>query len=308
MNQNPASQKVKIYTFSALALTAIAIVLRIINFLCIFDTDIYYFKDHPLHSIYQVLTTLTVLWLISMLVFIPRHSFTSKTTLSAGILARSMCLFCGLTALASYFFFRESMLYYVGHAKLYETLALFSLPCAAYFLLQFSDKVPRAARALCGYMTLIWLGLILSVTYLNLFVPMNSPFKVTLHLAILGMMLHVLEDSRLGAGRPFRIRYLTCTLIALLFCGLSSFPVLTAYLLGRYPDVDYLFYSLLTLGFFLYLCTRVSDCYRILMVTPPASEQEIEEEKKALEEKKAKKSSKASDADENNKGDNTHVS
>ena len=308
MNQNPASQKVKIYTFSALTLTVIAIALRIINFVCIFDTGIYYFKDHPLHSIYRVLTTLTVLWIISMLVFIPRHAFTSKTVPYTGSLSRSFCLFCGLTVLASYFFFQECMAYYIGHAKLYQTLSLFSLPCAAYFLLQFSEKVPRAARALCGYMVLIWLGMILSVTYLNLFVPMNSPFKVTLHLAILGMMLHVLEDSRLGAGRPFRIRYFACTWIALLFCGLSSFPVLSAYLLGRYPDVDYLFYSLLTLGFFLYLCARAADCYRTLMAAPPASEQEIEEEKKALEEKKSKKSAKASDANENNKGDNTHVS
>ena len=308
MNQNPSSQKVKIYTFSAIALILIAIILRIINFVCIFDTEIYYFKNNPLHSVYQALTTLTVLWLISMLVFIPRQSFTAKISLTTGVLSRSMGLFCGFTALASYFFFRESMLYYIGHTKLYETLSLFSLLSAAYFLLLFFEKLPRAIRTLCGYMTLIWLGLILSVTYLNLYVPMNSPFKVTLHLAILGMMLHVLEDVRLGVGRRFRIHYFAYTWIALLFCGLSSFPVLTAYLLGRYPDVDYLFYSLLTLGFFLYLCTRLFDCYRTLMVTPPASTQEIEEEKKAIAEKKKEKSPQTPNTVENNKGDNTHVS
>lgn len=311
MSQNPSSQKVKIYTFSAIALIAVAIVLRIVNFLCIYDPMIDYFSEHPLHTAYRTLCLLSVVWLLSMLIFIPRHAFSLKATPTAGVFSRSMGLFCGCASAASFFFFRNCMTYYVAHAKLYHMLSLFCLLSAAYFLLHFSDKITAPARALCGYLTLLWLGLILSVTYLNLYVPMNSPFKVTLHVALIAMMLHVLEDARRHAGRSFRIHYYAFTLIAILCTGVASFPVLLAYFLNLYPDVDYLFYAVLMLGLFLYLCARALDCYRMLMLTPPASPEEIaeEEQKRAEKKKKASKKEKnPSDSTEKEKGDNTHVS
>lgn len=311
MNQNPFSKKVKIYTFSAMALIAAAILLRILNFLCIYDTTTNYFFEHPLHTIYRTLCVLTVFWLLSMIVFIPRYAFSTHTAPTPSIFSRSMALFCALTTLASFFFFRDCMQFYVAHAKLYQLLATFSLLAAVWFLAQFSDKVPKAPRALIGYATLIWLGLMLSVTYLNLFVTMNSPFKVTLHLAILSLMLHVLEDARHQVDRPFRITCYAYTLIAILNCGAASLPVLLAYLLGLYPNVDYLFYALLMLGFTVYLCARALDLYRVLMITPPASPEEIEEDKKKRAEKNQKKKKKADESDEpieNEKGDNTHVS
>ena len=310
MSQNPSSQKVKTYTFSSIALIALIVALRCINFLCIYDPTIYYFNEHPLHTVYQTLCVLTVLWLLSMLVFVPRYAFSLKITPTAGVFARSMGLFCGCASAASFFFFRNCMTYYATHAKFYQILSLFCLASAAYFLLQFSSKATDSARALCGYLTLLWLGLILSVTYLNLYVPMNSPFKVTLHVALIAMMLHVLEDTRRHAGGSFRIQYYAYTLIAILCCGVASFPVLLAYFLNLYPNVDYLFYAVLMLGLFLYLCARALDCYRMLMTAPPATPEEIEEDKKKRTEKKksTSKTKKATDSQESEKGDNTHVS
>lgn len=311
MSHNPASQKVKIYTFSAILLIAVTIVLRIINFLCIYDPAIDYFRKHPLHTGYRTLCLLTVLWLLSMLIFIPRYAFSPKCTPNAGTFSRAMGLFCGCASAASFFFFRNCMAYYTAHAKFYQLLSLFCLLSAAYFLLLFSDKIATPARALCGYLTLLWFGLILSVTYLNLYVPMNSPFKVTLHMALITLMLHVLEDTRRNVGRSFRIHYYAYTLIGILCCGLASFPVLIAYLLNFYPDVDYLFYAVLMLGLFLHLCARAWDCYRMLMATPPATPEEIEEEEKkraARKKKDAKKEENAPNSTENDKGENTHVS
>ena len=311
MSQNPFSKKVKIYTFSAIALIAAAILLRTVNFLCIFDTATYYFSNHPLHTVYRTLCLLTVLWLLSMILFIPRYSFSTHTAPIPGIFSRSMGLFCACTAAASFFYFRDCMFHYIAHAKLYQLLSIFSLLSAIWFLLHFLNKVSSAFRALTGYATLIWLGLMLSVTYLNLFVTMNSPFKVTLHLAILAMMLHVLEDARHHAGRPFRITRYAYTLIAILNCSVASLPVLLAYLLGLYPNVDYLFYAVLMLGFSVYLIARALDDYRVLMVTSPATPEEIEEDKKKREEKNKKKQKKtvqATEPTENEKGDDSHVS
>ena len=309
MSQNPASQKVKIYTFSAIILIAVAILLRTVNYLCIFDSDILYFANHPLHTIYRTLTILTVLWLLSMLIFIPRHSFSTKTVAPCSIFSRGLALFGGIVVFASFFFFRDCMHYYIAHAKFYQLLALLALPCAVYFFSYFNQNIPQAARALCGYMTLLWLGLLLSVTYLNLFVTMNSPLKISLHLAVIALMLHVLENIRESVGRPFRIHGYAYTLIAALLCGVASFPVIVAYLTKCHSNVDYLFYALLMLGFFLHLCARTRDNYRVLMVTQPASPEEIEEEKRAKEVKNKKSSSKSTENSiENDKGDDSHVS
>ena len=305
MSQNPASQKVKIYTFSAVILIAVAILLRTINYLCIFDSEILYFSNHPLHTIYQTLTVLTVLWLLTMLIFIPRYSFSTKTSVTHSIFSRCLALFCGLVVFASFFFFRNCINYYVGHVKFYRMLVLFTIPCAAYFLMHFSEKASKAVRSLCGYAALIWMGLLLSVTYLNLFVTMNSPFKVTLHLALIALMLHILEDIRASVGRSFRIHGYAYTLIAILLCGVASFPVIIGYLTERHYDVDYLFYALLMLGFFLYLCARARDSYHVLMTTQPATPEEIEEEARARE---AKNKKKTPENEQNNKGDDIHVS
>jgi hypothetical protein len=221
-----------------------------------------------------------------------------------------MALLCSGISLASFFFFRDCMRYYETHAKFYQNLSLLCLVAAAYFLLNCSEKLPAAARALCGYATLIWLGAILSVTYLNLYVPMNSPFKVTLHMALITMMLHVLEDARRQAGRPFRIHYYMYTLAAILCSAVASFPVLIAYFFKIHPDVDYLFYAVLMLGFFLYLCARAADYYRMLMTTPPATPEEIatEEEKRTQKKSKGKKADQNTNSSDTEKGDNAHVS
>lgn len=309
MSQNPFSQKVKIYTFSAIALTGMAILLRICNFLLIYDPTVDYFDRHPLHLIFRALCVLTVAWLLTSIMFIPRYSFSTKVKIPASRATRLMGAVCACVAAASFFFFRENMFYYAAHAKLYHLLAIFSLLSTVYFALQFIDGVPQAISALSGYVVLLWLGIMLSVTYLNLYVPMNSPFKVTLHMALISIMLHVLEDARRQIGRHFRIAYLTYTLIAMLTCGIASFPVLVAYALGLYPNVDYLFYASLMLIFFLYLCVRAYDCYRALMVTPQATPEEIaEEEEKKRKEKEKKNKKKAPVQSEETKGDDTHVS
>ena len=304
MSQNPFSQKVKIYTFSAIALTLIAVLLRICNFIFFFDTSVDYFQKNPFHTGFQILCILTVGWLLTSLLFIPRHSFSVKAMPAASFASRLTGLICACVSAASFFFFRENVTFYFHHAGLYNLLAIFSLLSTIYFGFQFIGGVSASYRVLAGYVTIVWLGLMLCATYLNLYVAMNSPFKITLHMALLGLMLHLLEDARLHTERGFRIAYLTYALIALFNCSIASLPVLIAFMLQRYHQADYIFYAALSLCFCAYLATRVCDCYRLLMVTPPSSAEEIAEEKKKREEKNKKKKI----SNTKGKGDEQHVS
>ncbi len=268
MSQNPFAKKVKIYTFSALALTLMAIALRVLNFLLIYDPITDYFAIHPLHTVYLALCIFTAMWLLSALFLIPRKAFPANTVYFTGLPGRVASAICALGAAASFFFFRDCMVYYVEKAGLYNLLAICSILAALYFAFEAIGAIPSAITALAGYLVLLWLGLILSVTYLDLYVAMNSPFKISLHLGLLGMMLHVLESIRFRIGRPFRLTYYVYTLIAAFLCGTASIPVLVAYFTNQYPNVDYLFYGALMLLFFLYLCIRAADCHRALVCAP----------------------------------------
>ncbi len=304
MSPNPFSQKVKIYTQSAISLTVIAVLLRIFNFLFHFDTTVDYFNHSPFHIAYLALCILTVAWLLSSLFLIPRYSFSTKVKPRASFASRLTGLACACITAISFLFFRENMFFYANHAGIYNLLAIFSLLGIIYFAFQFIGDIPPSFTVLTEYIVIVWLGMMLCATYLNLYVAMNSPFKITIHMALLSMMLYLIEDARLHTDHGFRIPYFTYTLIGIFNCSLASVPVLIAYALDLYHNVDYLFYAALSLCFLLFLCTRAYDCYKLLMVTPPASPEEIAEDK----EKKNKEKKENRNKEKATEGDDNHVS
>ena len=308
MIQNPFSQKVKIYTLSAIALTAIAVLWRSCNFLVFFDTSVDYFQSGPSHAGLLTLWTLTVAWLLSAIIFIPKHAFSPKARTETGRASRYTGLICATFTAASFFFFRECITFYVANAQLYNLLAIFSLLSVLYFAFRFLGDTPPAYRALTGYLAIIWIALMLCATYLNLYVAMNSPFKLTLHLALLSVMLHLLEEVRADTDHAFRITQLSFTLIATFHCAMASIPVLIAFAANRYQQIDYLFYAALCLVLLAYLASRAYDCYRLLMVTPLATEEEIAAEKAKKKEKSNNSKKNTSNADNNAEGDDPHVS
>ena len=307
MNQNPFSQKVKTYTFSAIFLTAIAVLWRSCNFLFFFDTSVDYFQKTPSHTGLQALGVLTIVWLLSAMILIPQYAFSPKARPNTGRASRLTGLICAATVAASFFFFRECITFYIANARLYNLLAIFSLLSALYFAFRFLGDTPPAYRALAGYLVIIWLALLLCATYLNLYVAMNSPFKLTLHLALLSIMLHLLEEIRLDTGHAFRIAHFSFTWIAVFHCAMASIPVLIAFAAKRYQQPDYLLYASLSLILLVYLASRAYDCYRLLMTAPPATEEEIAAEKAKKKEKSNTNKSKHSD-DTQKEGDDSHVS
>ncbi|MBQ7320534.1 MAG: hypothetical protein IJW99_00400 [Clostridia bacterium] len=318
MSQNPFSLKVKIYTWSAVILIGIALLLRIANFTFAFDPEVGYFDPFPTHVAYGAILIMTVLWLLTSLIFIPQYSFTIDIRPETGRASRVCALVCAAVSAATSLFFFECSTYYAHHAKLYVLTALFSLLAAIYFALRFIGDTSPEHHVLSGYLLLVWLGMILAATYLNLYVQMNSPFKITFHFALAAMMFHVFEDVRMLVKKRFRIAYYAYTLIAVLLCGMASVPVLFAYAIGAWHEPDYLLYGTLSLSFTCYLCARAHDTYKLLMKTPVATEEEIaaDREKKRLEKEKQKQKKKKKGADaqktqgtENSKeGDDKHVS
>lgn len=296
MNPNPFSQKIKIYTFSALALTVAVTLLRTVGFLFFFDDDLGYFDITPLNTITTVLCILTVIWLLTAVIFIPKYSFPLKTKPAPNSYTRLAALFCGMIVVGSFFFFRQSMYYYIAQAKSYQLLSVFSLLAAVYFLLHFLGQKNETHSALASYAVILWAAMLMSVSYLNLYVAMNSPLKVTLHVALLSIMLFLMEEARLLTDHEFRILYYAASLIAILTCSISSLPIMAAHLAETYWDVDYLLYSILMLGFLIYIGTRCHACYRLLMTLPCMTPEEIEadkaKKKKAKEEAKQKEKEK----------------
>ena len=329
MNPNPFSKKVKIYTISALTLTVIVTLLRVIGFVFFFEEDLGYFAISPLNTIATVLCVLTVLWILTAIIFIPKYSFPLKTKPAPNNYTRIAALFCGMIVAGSFFFFRQSMYYYMAQAKSYQILSIFTLLAAVYFLLHALGHQNETHIALASYAVILWAAILMSVSYLNLYVAMNSPLKLTLHIALLSIMLFLMEEARLLTDHNFRILYHAASLIAILTCSISSIPVLIAHLANSFWDVDYLLYSILMLGFLVYIATRCHACYCLLITLPCMTPEEIEADKakkkqekedakrKAQEKKEQKMLKKQGDASakdaapaktETKEGDDNHVS
>lgn len=293
MIPNPFSQKVKIYTYSALALTAVITVLRTVGLLFFYDADPGYFAPHPLNSIATVLCILTVLWLLSAVIFIPKYSYPLKTAPRPHPTTQITAAVCGAAIICAAFFFRDSMYYYVAQAGMYRMLFLLSLVASLYFIQHFMGENNRAWAALSAYVVILWAALLISVSYMNLYVPMNSPMKKTFHIALLCIMLFLIEEARLHIGRHFRILSYVACLLSVLMCCVFSVPLLIAHVCDALWDTDYLIYSLLMLCFLLYIGARTRVLYRLLMDSPCMTAEEIAADKaRILQEKQKEKEKK----------------
>jgi hypothetical protein len=151
---------------------------------------------------------------------------------------------------------------------------LLLLVSAAYFGLQFlAQTPPPKTLLLCGYGVILAAALLLSITYFDLYTPMNAPHKVSLHVALLSVMLYLIFDLRnlIGAPRPRGLG--VCAAICFFFCTATGVSNAIAFLGGVYDDVMYFLFDLVTLGFAAYFTTK---CLR-LAVPPIPEKTEVEQ-------------------------------
>lgn len=255
------------------ALTLIALVLRTLALLLTLDAEIGYFaSDAALPKITRTLECdALLLCFISLALFagqkLPEHhsALHLSNRVAAGIAAASFC------ATAIYLFTHLTSL--PAPTVLVLAAAVFAI-IGAFFFIQLLRGQEQSA-ALCGYGVIFAAVLMLSITYFDRYTQMNTPHKVSLHLAMLSIMLCMLFEIRIliGRGKPrgLTVASAICAFCTVVFGGSN----LIAFLSGVYTDSLYLMGDLMALGFAVYLiCRTVGD----LLSTVPSNTAETEQE------------------------------
>ena len=143
--------------------------------------------------------------------------------------------------------------------KLFDLLIkLSSIIAIIYFALNiFGSESTKVPQVVFGFGIVIWLVCILGITYFNIFVPMNSPDKMHLHLALISLMVFFVSEFRGFLIKLKKEVYVWALFFAVFFSGIESVPSLVKYFVNGMTDYDYLYYDIVVLTLFLYSTVRL---------------------------------------------------
>jgi len=266
--------KVKMYFYSSLALSAITTVLYVICSLIAFDANIGYFSTHsPLPFVAKYLIAFNIIWIVSMLVFIPadklspsypRHSIASKVT--------SAIVFAGFV------FYVIIRLLPVATNQIAATpLFLICTVAAAVSSIIFLFNIIRPAvcnnrRSILTVPVILWATLSMTEAYSNQFITMNSPFKIMLMMSMISIMLFALYEARYLSGYPYPRAYAASLLISICVSSVFSVTFIVLLLTGIYSISSFTPTAVISLTFTAHQISRAFDYLRTQSTCPTETE------------------------------------
>ncbi len=272
---NPQAQKVKVFTGTAVALSALGTILYTLAHLLATDGSGYFTSGHPLPHLAGILSVVCVLWFACALILIPKgvlpeQDFTRrKSALSAVSIAPAI----GSLAAALICYTARSARGTVGLcAKLGLLIAIVS---TAYFLLRlFGCDGLRALLTGLGMGPILLAAAMCGLTYFDQSTYMNSPVKIGFQLAWIAMMLFMTGEIRFTVGAAQPRRYLATACIALYANAVASIPQAVYLIKGDLSSYADLAFAVLCLGNCIYVGCRLYQFAKCCTSpVPEASEQ-----------------------------------
>lgn len=250
----------RMYLLAAAALTLCATILRTLALTTAFDADIGYFREgSPLVTAFYIIEGIALLAAFSLPFFVKRGTLpTGHPPLSLASLIATGIATLAAIAMAAIL---------IAHIAVLSAPAILSVLClflllatAIFFGFQFlAQNPPAKTLLLCGYGVILAAACLLSITYFDLYTPMNAPHKFSLHLALLSLMLYMLFELRILIGRPRPRGLGVLSAICFFLCATTGISNTIAFLAGIYNDVFALGIDLLLIAFALYVGTRAVD-------------------------------------------------
>ena len=269
------SNKLKVYLYSALILAGLEIILFTFSYIFAFNEEAGYFSSSLLPLFASTLCLISIVWFSSTGIFVPKKALdgASPTTLTVSIAATPLLL-CELAlgvilSIASFTISRNNIFgkllpgYVVGSnlpnltPLLLISGALLIVSAIYLAMLWFSQKKSSEIKVLVGFALPISSLLLAAIAYLDFFVTMNSPIKLSFQFAILSFMLFSLFELRVHLGKTKPRAYLSFAMIAMMLSGIASVPQIFAFAVGKFDDTMYLLYAILSFCIFIYVTARL---------------------------------------------------
>ncbi len=196
MEQNtPSSRKEFWYTVAAFASATISIILQMLSLAFFYDAEIGYFQNGAILPIIAALFSIaSVLFfaVFSFLNFRKKEAAYPKTTHPAVKLASAICaalsLLLGITDLKS-------------GASILGLLFCFGM--CLYFLLVMTSKGTPALYLAFGFCAILRCLSALAASYVDFYLPMNSPEKLWLSTAVVAAMFFLVCEIRALVTKPY---------------------------------------------------------------------------------------------------------
>lgn len=249
------------YLTNALALTALSVILRIINLIFFFDSEIGYYKaGSVLPIISNVILIVGVLFFVvfSFLKFRKVNvSYPNKTSPLVGVTSV-------IAAFGSVLLLANDLKLAIGGSRVSFLIAALSFMTALYFICAVA-KIKHAYLILTGCTVILRLVFMLGSSYFNKLVQMNAPDKVLFGFACVFSMLFIVSEMKLTIGSPRSWIYMASAASAALIGAVSSIPSIIAYHLNLLPENNGLYTEYyLILGISLYALSRFAAVARSL--------------------------------------------
>lgn len=266
--------KAKMYFYSSLALSVITTALYVICSLIAFDANIGYFSTHsPLPFVAKYLIVFNIIWIVSMLVFIPAGKLSQNyPNYSTASRITSAIVFAGFV-----FYVITRLLPIATHQIAATPLFLICTLAAVVSSIIFLFNIIRPTvysnrRSILTVPIILWATLSMTEAYSNQFVTMNNPFKIMLMMSMISIMLFALYEARYLSGYPYPRAYAASLLISICVSSVFSVTFIVLLLTGTYSTSSFIPTAILSLTFTAHQISRAFDFLRAQSICPEENE------------------------------------
>ena len=250
-------KKIKIYSLVALALTVVAVMVRTCCLIWFYDEDIGYYTRDVLPTLFEVLCPIAVVFFFSAFFILKPHNIVADGKEDNVALKISSAL----AAIAFGVFFVISVLstsLVTGNVVFDLVSKISSLAAIVYFAMNlFAPYANRTAQTALGFGIIIWNICVLGITYFDIYIQLNSPEKIILHLALVSAMVFFVSEFKCFVGVLKSKMYLFSVSCAMFFLGTCSIPSIVGWSIGIANGKKYSFYNIVLFALFVYCTTRL---------------------------------------------------
>lgn len=246
--------RLRLALFGTVLLTLLLTAWRTVCLLAFFDTEIGYFASGAALVVLRILEWLALALLIALPFLIKKES---PAPLHGASVPTLICsVICALLLIVCAVYLAVNGNKMPAPALVVILAAACSLLGAVYLAAPLVERFRVTTAVLFGYLLILAAALLLIITYFDRYTQMNAPHKLSLHLALITVMLALLFEHRALLCRPKPILHVTATLLAFLTCTAVGLSNTVAFLAGRYDSALYLLLDLLCLGLGAYFGAR----------------------------------------------------
>lgn len=254
-NSAPSGKRTKIFSLVAICLAVLSTLGRLFCLIFFYDRIGYFKTGAALPVLFDLLYALSIVFFaISAVLFkpiAPSKSLSTHARLAAilPVVAFIPYIINGIS---------EILAFPNGKTPLSDILSLiFAVIAVAYFASLALCKQPSSVSAIPGVGSIVWIVLAWMSSYLDFFVPMNSPDKLFFHFACIGAMFLIFSDVRVISDMPRPRFYYFSFFTGLLTLSTSSIPSIIANAKGIFASYSLLYEDIVLAAIMIYGVVRL---------------------------------------------------